>query len=207
MKIVKQSFEIISPVDRASVMKHLEICGRKSYKSEHLITETSADKFVRARVQTEHYTILEHFSVTVSIVTTRGVANALTRYRHSSPTQESTIYCNYSKGHFGREITIIDFADYLSPAALASQHKACAAAEQEYFNMLALGEPASLARSVLPTCLKTELAITANLSSWRHILSQRVPGRGDSPLTRDLARGLLQEFKKLLPVVFEDINF
>ena len=46
MKIIKPSIEIMTPIDRDYILKHLERCGRTCYKSEDKITEDSASKFV-----------------------------------------------------------------------------------------------------------------------------------------------------------------
>jgi thymidylate synthase (FAD) len=46
MKIVKAGFEILTPLDGAEILKHIERIGRVCYKSEDKITEGSAEKFV-----------------------------------------------------------------------------------------------------------------------------------------------------------------
>ena len=42
MKIISPSFEILTPLDGQTVLKHIELCGRVCYKSEDKITGTSA---------------------------------------------------------------------------------------------------------------------------------------------------------------------
>lgn len=77
--------------------------------------------------------------------------------------------------------------------------------ECSYKVMLNEGYPPQTARCLLPNMTKTELVITANLREWRHILSQRT-AKGCQPETKELMTGVLEEFKKLVPVVFDDIG-
>ena len=62
MKIIKPSVEILTPVDDAEVLKHIERCGRICYKSEDKITDTSADAFVANIIKRGHEAVLEHGS-------------------------------------------------------------------------------------------------------------------------------------------------
>lgn len=48
MKIVNPGFEILTPIDGESVLKHIELCGRTCYKSENKISDQSCRTFVKA---------------------------------------------------------------------------------------------------------------------------------------------------------------
>ena len=61
------------------------------------------------------------------------------------------------------------------------------------------------ARSVLPNSLKTEIVATANLREWRHIFRLRT-ALAAHPQMREIMRPLLKEFRKLVPVVFDDVG-
>ena len=76
--------------------------------------------------------------------------------------QESTRYCNYGKGKFGEEITVIEPC-FLEPGSRAYDYwrDACEGVEIRYFDMLAEGCTPQEARSVLPNSLKTEVVMTA----------------------------------------------
>ncbi len=84
MKIIKPYHEIKTEIDTEKIMSHLEWCGRTCYKSENLIKEESADKFIKAIVDSHHDSVLEHFSITVKLVTSRAVSHQLVRHRLSS---------------------------------------------------------------------------------------------------------------------------
>lgn len=60
MKLIKQSFEIIQQKD---LFKHIELCGRVSYKSENKITENSSKNFVEMIIKNNHTSVLEHGTV------------------------------------------------------------------------------------------------------------------------------------------------
>lgn len=69
MKIVKQSFEILSDFNRVKALKLIEQSARTCYKSECNITEDSASAFVRKIAQVKkHESCIEHYSVTVKFI-------------------------------------------------------------------------------------------------------------------------------------------
>lgn len=205
MKIIEPYFEIISSVDGGSILRHIERCGRVCYKSEDKITDDSAEKFVANIIKRGHEAVLEHQSITVRFVCDRGVSHEIVRHRLASFCQESTRYCNYSKGDFGGEITVI------RPCYLLEGKQgydlwwyACQKAESAYFDLLSYGCSPQEARAVLPNSLKTEVIMTANLREWRHFLKLRTANAAH-PQMRQLARPLLCTMQELVPVVFDDI--
>lgn len=108
MKIIKPRVEFITPIDGDTILKRIEECGRVCYKSEDKITESSAPKFVAGIIKRGHEAVLEHCSFTVKFICDRGVSHEIVRHRMASYCQESTRYCNYSKGDFDGEITVIE---------------------------------------------------------------------------------------------------
>lgn len=111
MKFVDPSFDILTDISSGGIkeLKHIERCGRISYRSEDKITEDgeSAKKFVAMLIRNGHESVLEHGSLTVEFTVDRAIANELVRHRMASFTQESTRYCNYSKDKFGGDVTYI----------------------------------------------------------------------------------------------------
>lgn len=111
MKFTDPSFDILTDISDGGVkeLKHVERCGRISYRSEDKITEDgeSAKKFVAMLIRNGHESVLEHGSLTVEFTVDRAIANELVRHRMASFTQESTRYCNYSKDKFGGDVTYI----------------------------------------------------------------------------------------------------
>lgn len=206
MKIIYPGFEIMTPIDAQEVLGHLEKCGRVCYKSEDRIAEGSAEKFIANIVKRGHEAVLEHFSFTVKFIVDRGVSHEIVRHRLASYCQESTRYCNYSKDGFGNEITVIDPC-YLEGGTEGWLHwfEACLKAEQAYFDLLNWGCTPQEARAVLPTSLKTEVVMTANIREWRHFLRLRTSNAAH-PQIREVAVPLLRELQRLLPGLFDDIE-
>ena len=206
MNIIKPYTEIISCIDGSQILRNIELCGRICYKSEDKITDDSAEKFVRMIIKSGHESVLEHEKITVRFVCDRGVTHELVRHRIASYSQESTRYCNYSKDKFGSELTFIrpyfwqeDDEKYLLWKETMQQ------IENTYIRMIEMGAKPEEARSILPNSLKTEIAVTMNLREWRHYFRLRTSPKAH-PQIREVSVPLLDEFKRLIPAVFEDIN-
>jgi len=60
------------------------------------------------------------------------------------------------------------------------------------------------ARSILPNSLKTEIVVTMNLREWRHFFRLRTSEKAH-PQMREIAIPLLNDFKFIIPVIFDDI--
>lgn len=218
MKIVKPGYEILTPIHDDAIVKHIELCGRVCYKSEDKITSDSAQKFVASIIKSGHESVLEHFSISVMFTVDRGVTHELVRHRIASFGQESTRYCNYSKGKFGSEITVIDITGGIEKdqtmkglsvgkvdAIIQEWMDACADAERHYFKMLELGASPQIARSVLNNSTKADIVMTMNLREWRHFFRLRT-AMAAHPQMREVTTPMLQDFKKLIPGVFDDIE-
>lgn len=211
MKLISPSFQIISQIDGSKILQNIERAGRTCYKSEDKITEGSSISFVSMLLKSGHESVVEHESVSVRFVCDRGVSHEIVRHRLASFSQESTRYCNYSKNKFGNELTFIippffyDNGDDCRTDDEIEWIKAMENAEKSYFNLLKLGWTPQQARSVLPNSLKTEIVVTANLREWRTIFKQRTSNAAH-PQMRELMQPLLMEIKKLIPVLFDDIN-
>jgi thymidylate synthase (FAD) len=206
MRIIKQSWSFEHDVDGSEILNRIERAGRTCYKSEDKITKDSSEKFVRTIINSGHHSVLEHPSVSVRIITDRGVSHELVRHRIASYSQESTRYCNYAQDKFGSEITVILpvwFYDVKDEQYLAWK-ECCKHCESSYFMLLTLGQSPQQARSVLPNSLKTEIVMTANLREWRHFFTLRT-SKAAHPQMRDLAVSMLEEFKEKIPVLFDNI--
>lgn len=206
MKIIEPSVEIITPIDYDAMMRHIERCGRTCYKSEHKITDGSAERFIRNIIKRGHESVLEHASFTVRWTVDRSISHQIVRHRIASYSQESQRYCNYGKDDFGRDVT------FIRPVQLPDDTPAFAIwktvmqkCECAYFDLLTLGCSPQEARSVLPNSTKTELVMTANIREWRHFLKLRT-SEGADPNMRHIAKQLLQVCKFAMPALFDDIG-
>ena len=206
MKIINPSIDFITPLNQRDILRRLEICGRTCYKSEEKMVEGSDMAFVSMLIRNGHESVLEHCSLTIQFTIDRGVSHELVRHRLASYSQESTRYCNYSKGKFGGEITVIQPC-YLDPNSIQYElwKRSCEAAEDAYMALLESGLTPQEARAVLPMSLKTEVVMTANLREWRTVLKQRLSPAAH-PQIREVMQMVLDALKKELPVIFGDLS-
>jgi len=205
MKVVNASFEIIDTIRPEEILKNIEKFGRVCYKSESNITEDSASPFISRIIKSGHESVIEHEKISVKIICDRGVSHEIVRHRIASYSQESTRYCNYIKDKFGNELT------FIKPIFWAEESpeyqiwfSSMENIENTYMQLINLGARPEQARAVLPNSLKTEIIVTMNLREWRHFFKLRTSNRAH-PQMREISIPLLQEFKALLPCIFDDI--
>lgn len=212
MKIIDAGIEILTPISKGGIseLQFLEKIARKCYKSEDKISEDgeSAKRLVGSLIKSKHEAMLEHMSLSVLFICDRGISHEIVRHRMASFAQESTRYCNYSKGKFGGEVTFI--RPYNMPddsVEFGIWESTMLIAESSYIELIKNGISPQMARSVLPNSLKTELVMTANLREWRHFLKLRAAGSTGAPHPQmlEIAVPLLIELQHAIPVVFDDI--
>lgn len=205
VKVVSDSVEIMTPLDGAAILKHLELCIRNCYKSEDKIEPGSAEKMIRKIIELKHEAMLEHFSITVRLITDIGVYKDLTRHRIASFAIESTRYCNYSKGKFGSEITVMEPPELIpGTEAYDIWMKCMTDIETAYNTLAAQGYKTDVCRMVLPHSTKASVIMTANLREWRHILKLRT-AKAAHPTVRRIMAKVLAEFQRQIPIIFDDI--
>jgi len=212
MRLIKPYYKIISIPDNVDILEHI---GRTCYKSEDKIGDGTAEKFVKMIFDRGHWSVLEHLSATVRFICDRGVSHELVRHRLCSFSQESTRYCNYKGGvtfiippwvDIPEGVHTIDFSLQLEEITVNYFWLlSMARAEHFYLELLKAGWSPQQARSVLPNSLKTEIVVTANLREWMHIFEQRT-SKAAHPQMRELMVPLLLDFRKSIPVIFNEIG-
>ena len=220
MKMINPSVKLEDSIDGQEILKKIERIGRTCYKSEGNITEDSAERFVKTIIKNGHESVLEHESISVRVICDRGVSHEIVRHRVASYSQESTRYCNYSQDKFGDELTFIKPCywdnkydvkdnemdiDFICKNHYEQWLKHMYLVEMCYLDMLSDGATPEQARSVLPNSLKTELVMTMNLREWRHFLKLRTSNKAHIQM-REVANMILDEFKKEIPIIFDDIE-
>ena len=205
MKVIDQSFQVL--VITPSPLQLIEKAGRVCYKSEDKITSESAPPFVSKLCHTlKHESVIEHVSATVLFTTDRGVTHEFVRHRLASYSQESTRYCNYSQGKFDSELTFIRpvYLDSCSDA-YAIWRASCISAEHYYFQLLRETNSPQYARAALPNSLKSDLVVTANFRTWKHIFKLRSHPNAH-PQFRALIQPLAELFHHSYPEIFTNQN-
>jgi len=212
VKVINQSFKIIDKLDGLKTLKKIEKIARICYKTEKLISEdgSSAKKLIKHLVDRGHTAMLEHgYSISVHMICNRGLTHELVRHRLASYAQESTRYCDYAKSKHGHEITVIkplSFEDGITYEKYKYNiwEMAMLKAEHSYFELRDNGVLPQIARGVLPIDVKTEIVITANPTEWRHIFRLRT-NEAAHPQIRTMMKNILKEFKKEIPILFDDL--
>lgn len=238
MKLVKPSFEIITPIHGEEILKQIELAARTCYKSEdrieyeddirnHSIVRrnyyaVSSKPLITKLISKGHHAMLEFGGmITVRFICDRGISHELIRHRLCSFAQESTRYCNYGKSNevvFIEPFWLKDIPErYVERSAestdpierndsAAYYYEFLEIAEETYIRLLKDGWTPQQARSVLPNSLKTDINVSANIREWREIFKQRTD-KAAHPQMRELMIPLLERFKELIPILFDDINY
>lgn len=209
MNIIKPSYIIEQELNECEMLKAIERAGRTCYKSENLVSEESAKKFVTNILKLGHESVIEHEKITVRIICDRGVSHEIVRHRIASYSQESTRYCNYCNDRFGNELTFIEPCFFSSDSEEDIKNKqvwldTMAMIEKNYNMLIENGAKPEEARAILPNSLKTEIVVTMNLRAWRHFFKLRAD-KSAHPQIREIANMILDEFKEKLPTIFGDI--
>ncbi len=220
MKIIQPTIELLNHT--LDIQKTIELAGRTCYRSEDKVCEGSDAEFIQKMKSFKHLSTLEHGSITMRYVTDRGVMAELTRHRMASFSVESTRYCNYSKGKYENEITVIDpffftmnkFEPLQSVigneytklnAIYQTWQNSCEEAEYSYMALVNQGCSAQEARSVLPNSLATTIVMTANPREWIHVLELRTH-RDAHPQIRQIACPTLKLFQEKWPAIFDGVG-
>lgn len=218
VKIIEQSFEILTDLEGLRILKQIEKAARTCYKSEDEITEdgSSAKKLITILVKRGHTAMIEHGGlISVKIICNRGLTHELVRHRLASYAQESSRYVKYKGGivvilplsfkesyevyKHGYETTETDYG-FLTWLESMKQ------SERAYLRLIELGYKPQIARGVLPIDVKTEIIVSANPTEWRHIFKMRTANDAH-PQIRAIMRDVLDIFKEKIPIVFDDITY
>ena len=202
MKIIQPSFEIRTPWGMLTeergidLLRWIETNARISHRSEDLQSPSSWRRFISAVVIGHgDWSVVEHAAVTVIFRVDRGVTHELVRHRLFSFTQESTRFVNGHKKY-------PDGLEFIAETDLGGALSYC---EMAYLAALDNGVSPQIARSVLPNALAATISVTGNLRNWRHFLLMRT-SRETHPDFRRVTIPLLAEFKRLIPLLYDDIE-
>lgn len=187
------------------LLRRIEWAGRISHRSEDAQTPESWERFIRAVVLGHgDWSIVEHASVSVDMLVDRGVTHEVVRHRLFAFTQESTRFVNYEKKMPASFVEPFDTTgSNNAPGDTWTDH--ISRCESAYRELIRMGHPPQIARSVFPNALASRIIITGNLRNWRHFLLMRTTKEAH-PQMRQVTIPLLAEFQAKIPILFEDIE-
>lgn len=201
MRIVEPYAKMVSTYpDGRAIITQIATAARTSHKSESSGYEADLE-LVRKLIGWGHLSCLEHAVLSADIRTDRGVTHELVRHRLASYVQESTRYVDYADGI---EIVLPHEMEALS-RAYQQCLLVCKEAELAYIRLRKTGTKPEIARAILPTCLKADIFMTANLREWRTIFALRCD-KAAHPDIRWICCQLLEQFREYVPVVFDDLE-
>lgn len=202
---------IMATLDDKSPLQLIELAGRTAYQSRDKITEDSAEKFVKMLRDRGHESVLEHSCMTVEFNnTSRGFSHELVRHRLASYTQESTRYVDE------KDFKVVippdkDADEKLVELNLLNGTKLKVSFqdwldlnEQMYRGLRQVGWLPQDARQILPTGIEAQIVCTANFRQWRHIFKLRIAPDAHWEI-REVMKNLLNDVKKIVPVIFDDL--
>ena len=202
IKIIKPAvFPIVTP-SQHTALTVFEAAARTCYQSFEKQKEGSAERLLLHCIESGHHSTLEHISLTVRFITSRGVTHELVRHRLCAFSQESTRYVKYDG-----EVEIIEpyWHSTAKPGQIHTWESGITASIFAYQNLIRLGASPQAARGVLPNDLKTDIVVTANIREWRHILSLRLE-KDAHPDMRLIMQPLAQYLVERLPLFFSDLE-
>lgn len=235
MRIIQGEFqhEILTPIDYLKhQIRIIEKAGRTCYQSERgPITFESANAFLGRLIRRGHKSVVEHSTLTVKFLTSsRGLTHELVRHRLASFSQESTRYVDYARAG-DQEVDL----DRFEIKVIAPPHKSihmpvevgpvasdlggnpllawrsysfddmCKVVEAFYRALRKAGWKPEDARQILPTGLKSEIVMTANLTEWRHVFAMRLAKPAHWEIRWHL-HFLMEHLREVIPGVFADFE-
>lgn len=208
VKIVAPGFKFLEPINGEKIVKNIEYYARVCYKSENKITDNSAENFLKSIISSGHESVLEHEKVTVIFTCDIGFYKDITRHRVGTAYSiESTRWCNYSKGKFNEEISVIAPVNIVEGTEeFKVWLKSMEEMEKNYMEMAKLGCKPDQLRMLLPHSTKATAVVTCNLRAWRHMFKLRA-SKHAHPSIQQLMKPLLKVFMTEIPYIFDDLEF
>ena len=205
MRLINPSVELITDIDGEAVLRHIEHATRVCYDSNDKVNEESHLKLLKTILDSHHYSVCEHFSVSVKIKCSRACLAQISRHRHLSMSVRSQRYCNFS-----RSKKYPDGIEFIRPTAYNSwtieqQFKfevAMRQSEKSYMELMNVGLKAQDARNVLNNAVMTEMVVTANLRAWREFLKLRTTTHAQDEI-RAVALDLQAQLRNKIPLIFD----
>lgn len=117
--------------------------------------------------------------------------------------QESQRYCDYGK--LGLKVIM---PPKIAADSVAKYHfmESVSTTYDRYLTLLDAGIPPEDARFILPNAAKTELAMTANLRVWRHVIRERYLNPHAQWEIKVVIGDVFRTLKTHLPAVFDDLD-
>jgi thymidylate synthase (FAD) len=202
---VVESMEVkllaFTPEPELVCARAMRACRAKQPAHKLEVPREDVVRLVRNARKLGHLSVLEHASFTFSVAgISRACSHQLVRHRMASYSQQS---------HRAVAMTQSDVVVPPSVQKSSERFEVFKKSVDDSFNsfnrLLKLGVQLEDARYVLPNALMTNLTVTMNARELLHFFKLRLASSAQWEI-RELARRMLQEVKKIAPVMFEQID-
>lgn len=178
--------------------KAMRACRTKQPASELKLSREDIARLIRKAKKLSHLSVFEHASFTFSISgISRACSHQLVRHRMASYSQQSQRAVAMSQSD-----VVVPPSIQQSGGALKVFRKSVGASFNAFSELREMGILLEDARYVLPNALMTNITVTMNARELLHFFKLRLASSAQWEI-RDLARRMLQEVKKVAPVLFE----
>ena len=196
MIIVKQSADLLYITHDA--LELIEQIGRVSHQSKSTNKKNETNEFIGKRIADHHFGLFEHAHATFRLITSRGISHELVRHRLCSFCQESTRYCNYS------DLKVV--LQFHPSSNEGMQFQNCIEEIEKCIEKLKNANvPLDKIRDLYPTCLKTEIVMSANFRQWMHVLKLRLSLKAH-PMMQELMSKVFSILYREYPLIFNQAN-
>lgn len=203
---------IMAGINGENPLNLIEVAGRTAYQSRDKITDESAVKFSKMLRDRHHESVLEHSCMIVEFNDlSRGFTHELVRHRLASFTQESTRYVDENTFKIvippnkDPDEKLVDLILPDESVQKISFKDWAELNEQMYRGLRKAGWMPQDARQILPTGIKSQIVVTANLREWRHIFKMRCAVDAHWEI-RKVMVDLLKEVQQKVPIIFDDFK-
>ncbi len=191
-----------TPQPERTIATAARICYAPVGASElfETLSTQEVEKLVKLIVNSGHLSAVEHATFTFAIEEiSRTCTHQLVRHRLASYNQQSQRYVKYQ-----------DKLNFIVPPSIKKNSRLkeefesfCGKAFEFYKEMLKNGVEAEDARYLLPQAVETKIVVTMNARELLHFFEVRCCNRAQWEI-KELALKMLEEVKKVAPLIFAD---
>ena len=163
------------------------------------LSDNEAFDFLRMVLGFGHVSVSEHATFTFSLKKiSRACSHQLVRHRVASYTQQSQRYVKFKKD----EVECV-IPDSIEQSKFREDFHGMLEKIAEFYEKMCGEIPVEDARYILPNAASTNLVVTMNARELNHFFGLRLCTRSQWEI-RELAQMMLDEIKKVAPILFEN---
>lgn len=206
VRVVSSSYEILTPFDGKTLLDLFERCGKVFLSPGSENKKTFSESLIHKGLEKDGDALLEHCFITVELTIDHAMAAELILASNTHFLQKSSLFSCSEQNIFSGELAVIK-PHFIDVQSKAYQYwiDSVTDMEQTYLKLIELGEDLKTARCILPSCLVTQIIITANFRQWREMFKTFCNQKAH-PGLQVVLRPLQDEFRCKIPIIFDDLD-